>query len=114
MMSPRCPRSASTPRRSHIEAGAQEPDMLDAAYDSEAIRVISDALAGALLELEGMAQRRFADAEKAGFSTRIAHDLLEAYDSGERSPEMLNRIALPAIKYPMARWRGYGKPDSKH
>jgi hypothetical protein len=78
--------------------------MLDPAYDCESIRVTSEALTGALLALEGKMRRRLEEAEKAEFSARITRNLLEAYDSGERSSETLNRIALSAMKDSMVGW----------
>ncbi len=78
--------------------------MLDAIYDPGNIRVISEALAGALLALDARIRRRIGPAEKAGLAARITQVLLDAYHSGERNPETLNRVALSAIKDLNAPW----------
>lgn len=72
--------------------------MLEGAYDRDGIRILAEALNGALLELETTALRRLGEIEKADFVKRATCRLLAAFDMGERSPDKLKRVATSTIE----------------
>jgi len=67
------------------------------AYDSDALRLLSAALSEALESVRKSAKRPLTESETAGFSKRLAAQLMEVFDRGERDPAALKRAALQGI-----------------
>lgn len=71
------------------------------AYDSEAIRLLSTALA----EVMAAADRRLPTGEFAAINRAVTRKLIEAYDDGERDPGALKAAGAAAIGV-VVRWIG--------
>jgi hypothetical protein len=64
------------------------------AYDADDIRLLSAALAEALKWLERSIGHLLTEAETANISPRLARNLMNAFDGGERDPAALRDAAL--------------------
>jgi hypothetical protein len=67
------------------------------AYDSNDLRLLSAALSAALGVVRNYAGGPLTPTETSDFSTRLAHNLMEVFDCGERDPEALERAALQGV-----------------
>ena len=67
------------------------------AYDSDALRLLSGALADAFVTVRTSAAHPLTEIETANLTKRIADNLMSFYDRGERDPSALKRAALEGI-----------------
>ena len=71
--------------------------MQDSAYDSDDLRLLSAAHSKALEAIREVAAGPLTPTEISDFSRRLAQNLLNAFDAGERNPAMLKRVALKGV-----------------
>jgi hypothetical protein len=71
--------------------------MLFSAYDSDALDLLAPARFEAMAILYKSAPRTLTDSEKDYFREKIAQNLGNAYDAGERDPSELDRAALRGV-----------------
>jgi hypothetical protein len=64
------------------------------AYDSDALRVLSAALSGALDSVRKSKGRELTETETSNLSKKLAANLMAAFDDGNREPAALKRAAL--------------------
>jgi hypothetical protein len=67
------------------------------AYDSDDLRLLSAALSAAMGVVRNYAGGLLTSTETSDFSTRLARNLMEVFDSGERDPAALERAALQGV-----------------
>jgi hypothetical protein len=68
-----------------------------AGYDSDALRLLSAALSGALDSLEKSKGSALTEAETSEFGKRLTVILISVFDEGEREPAALKRAALHGV-----------------
>jgi hypothetical protein len=67
------------------------------AYDSDDLRLLSAALSAAIGVVRNCAGGPLSPTETSNFNTRLARNLMNAFDSGERDPGALERAALQGV-----------------
>jgi hypothetical protein len=67
------------------------------AYDSNDLRLLSATLSAAMGIVRSYAGGPLTPSETSDFSTRLARNLMEIFDSGERDPAALERAALRGV-----------------
>jgi uncharacterized protein YfeS len=70
-------------------------------YDADAIRLLATALA----QVMAQADQRLPAAELAALNRAVTRKLIEAYDGGERDPEVLKRAGAAGLEI-ATRWKG--------
>ncbi|MBV8473621.1 MAG: hypothetical protein JO107_00945 [Hyphomicrobiales bacterium] len=73
--------------------------MSDSAYDSDAMRLLSDALEVVLIEVKR--SHVALGSEGPLLTSRITRELIQAYDQGVHDIDALKRLALEAIEPPI-------------
>jgi hypothetical protein len=74
-----------------------EADVQTYAYDSDDLRLLSAALSAAMGVVRNYAGGPLSPTETSDFSTRLARNLMEVFDSGERGLPALERAALQGV-----------------
>jgi hypothetical protein len=67
------------------------------AYDSDALRLLSEALSDALDTLGKSKGRALTETETSDFSKKLTANLMAVFDNGERDPAAFKRAALRSV-----------------
>jgi len=67
------------------------------AYDTEALRLLTTALAEALVTFRASKRTALTETETSDVTRKITANLMTAYDNGERAPAALARVALQGV-----------------
>jgi hypothetical protein len=67
------------------------------AYDSDDLRLLSAALSAAMGIVRNNAGGPLTSTETSDFTTSLARNLMQVFDSGERDPAALERAALQGV-----------------
>jgi hypothetical protein len=74
-----------------------EADVQTYAYDSDDLRLLSVALSAAMGVVRNYAGGPLSPTETSDFNARLARNLMEVFDSGERDSAALERAALQGV-----------------